>query len=224
MLAGIEAGCTRGVPGHHSKASRSRSGGPLLVDIARLRPTQVGVGMRAVAAKRRKVEARAERRKDLARFLGKRVIPSVRGPGDGLFIIDHHHLGMALWQAEVERAYVRIVDDLSSLAPRTFWRHMEMLGWVYPYDERGERVMPGDLPRRLDGLRSDIYRDLAWSVRVAGGFVKSPEPFAEFRWAEFFRANITRRALREDYEAAVKTARRLARSKEAKVLPGYVAA
>jgi hypothetical protein len=148
----------------------------------------------------------------------------VRGPGGRLYIVDRHHLGVALWQAEVERAYVRIIDDLSRLAPRAFWHHMEAAGWVYPFDERGERVSLSDLPARLDALRSDLYRDLAWSVRVAGGFVKSPEPFAEFRWAEFFRANLARRALREDYEAAVKSAHRLARSKEAKALPGYIAA
>ncbi len=199
-----------------------KSAKPVLVPLEVLHPTQVAVGMRAVAWKRRKVERRAGRSKQIERFLGARPIPSVVGPEGALYMIDSHHLGLALWQAEVEKAYVSIIDDLSRLPKAQFWRRMEASGRLYPFDEEGRRVRPSRLPGALHALREDPFRDLAWSVREAGGFAKSPVPFAEFRWAEFFRAHLSERTLRRDYERAVARALKLSRCPEARGLPGYV--
>ena len=191
------------------------------VPIESLRPTQVAVGMRAVAYKRAKVEQRARRAKHLRKFLHRRPIPSVVGPGGDLFMIDHHHLGLALWQSEIDTAYVRIVADLSGIPPSQFWYRMEARGLLYPFDESGARVSPARLPRRLGALRDDPYRDLAWSVREAGGFLKSHEPFSEFRWADFFRDRISERTLVRSYETAVERALALSRSRAARELPGF---
>lgn len=197
---------------------------PILVPIDMLRPTQVAVGMRAVAQKRDKVESRAGKSKLILRFLDKRPIPSVVGPGGDLFIIDHHHLGLALWQADIEQAFVRIVDDLSALPKPTFWTRMEASGRLYPFDESGHRIRPSGLPPALHALRHDPFRDLAWSVREAGGFAKSPVPYAEFRWAAFFREHISARTLRTNYDSAVAKALRLTATREAANLPGFLAA
>src|SRR5262249_15226064 len=67
----------------------------LSVPLEELRPTQMAVGMRAVEAKREKVERRARSLRKLRRYLENRPIPAVRGPNDDLFIIDHHHLSLA---------------------------------------------------------------------------------------------------------------------------------
>lgn len=191
----------------------------LLVPLSRLRPTQAAVGMRSVANKRRKVERRASR---LDKFLDNRPIPSVRGPGGDLFMIDHHHLGLALWQAEVECAYVCVIEDLSVLPVAMFWQSMEASGRLHPFDNQGRRISPSRLPARLSGLDDDPYRDLAWSVRQEGGFTKTGEPYCEFVWADFFRDRLSRRLLRRDFEAAIKSAVRLARSPDAAHLPGFV--
>jgi hypothetical protein len=178
--------------------------------------------MRSVAAKREKVIRRAERRDKITRFLDRRPIPSVLGPEGQLYIIDHHHLGLALWQAEVDAAVVRIVEDLSSLPKPVFWTRMEAAGRLYPFDEAGQRVRPSRLPKALPALREDPFRDLAWSVREAGGFKKCSEPYAEFRWAAYFRQHIAARTLDRNYDLAVEKAVKLCRAKEAKRLPGYV--
>ena len=191
------------------------------VPLEELRPTQSAVGMRAVAKKRARVEQRASESKRLEKFLGKRPIPSVLGPGGELFMIDHHHLGLALWQAEVESAFVFIIEDLSVLPVAAFWREMEAKGRLYPFDEAGRRIRPSRLPVRLGGLRADPYRDLAWSVREAGGYDKVARPYSEFEWADYFRGRITEAALARDYDAAVQRAVRLARKKTASRLPGY---
>jgi hypothetical protein len=196
---------------------------PLIrVPITSLRPTQAAVGMRAVATKRQKVEKRARQRGRIDDYLGQRPIPSVLGPGGDLFMIDHHHLGLALWQAEVESAFVIVVEDLSVLPVAAFWRRMEADGRVYPFDGDGQRISPARLPRRLGGLRADAYRDLAWSVREAGGFHKTRAPYAEFVWADFLRPRISEQALRRDYDGAVVKAVKLCRSRQAGGLPGFV--
>lgn len=196
------------------------SSAPITVPIESLRPTQVAVGMRAVAAKRKQLAAR--KRRKIGRYLERRPIPAVYGPGQELYIVDHHHLSVALLQSRVANAFVRIIDDYSDLTPRQFWSTMEKQGLVYPFDETGSRVSLSRMPCDIDSLKADVYRDLAWSVREAGGFKKTRAPYSEFRWAEFFRTTIPKRLVIDCYEEAVSLGRKLARSAAAAGLPGYV--
>lgn len=194
----------------------------LSVPLDELRPTQMAVGMRAVAAKREKVERRARNVRKLRRYLEDRPIPAILGPDDDLFIIDHHHLSLALLKSDVGEAFVRVVGDLSDLPRKRFLRRMANLGLLHAYDRHGRAVCPTKLPERLDELRADPYRDLAWSVREAGGFAKTGKPYAEFRWADFFRARIARSTVRRDFDYAHDRAMWLARSREAMRMPGYI--
>ncbi len=203
------------------RACDGQSGTIHLVPLESLRPTQVTVGMQSVHAKRRKIESRGRSAKDIEKLIARRPIPAVRGPDDFLYIIDHHHFGLALWKADVSRAYAEVVADRSSLTGSQFWAFMETKGFLHPFDEDDRRVDPGDLPDCLPALRADPYRDLAWAVREAGGFEKSTQPFAEFRWASFFRAHFTRRALERDPDGTVRKALKLCRSQDAAGLPGY---
>jgi len=182
----------------------------------------MAVGMRSVDTKRRKIEDRADKRKRLERVLTKRPIPAVRGIGNELYMIDHHHFGLALWQAEIETAYVQIIDDISTLSPGAFWRQMEADGRVYPYDEDGLRVAHDTLPKRLHGLRDDPFRDLAWEVRAAGGYKKTRIPYAEFQWANLFREHIKLTTVRRKHASAFDRAMKLCRSREAADLPGFI--
>lgn len=178
--------------------------------------------MRAVAAKRERVENKAHRKKKILRFIEKRPIPAVLGPGQRCYIIDHHHLSLALWQSDVREAFVSIIADLSDLNSQRFWGHMAASGRVYPYDEWGNEVHHSQLPHALDKLRADHYRDLAWSVREEGGFKKSRAPYAEFMWAQFFRQHVSPAMVRRDYDGALEAALRLSRTRGAVHLPGYI--
>lgn len=193
---------------------------PIVVPIDSLRPTQVAVGMRAVAAKRKRLGAR--KRRKMGRYLQQRPIPAVYGPNRELYIVDHHHLSLALLQSRVETAFVKIIDDYSDMSPKQFWAAMETQGLVYPFDETGSRVALSRMPTGIRSLRADAYRDLAWSVREEGGFKKTRAPFSEFRWAEFFRTTIPEYILTDNYKEAVALGKKLARSAAAAGLPGYV--
>lgn len=196
--------------------------GLIMVSLEALRPTQMSVGMRAVTYKRRKFERRIKKAKGLENALRRRPIPAVRGPRGELFIVDHHHLGLALWQAEIESAYVRVIGDFSRLRMPHFWQRMQSNGWLHPFDEEGHPVAPHSLPPWLHAMRHDPFRDLAWEVREAGGFEKSHTPFAEFLWAHYFRARISLSAIREDPSAVLNEAMKLARTRAAADLPGWI--
>lgn len=202
-------------------ATRDAAHDPVVVPLSRLRPTQGAVGMRAVAARREKIERVATKTKKIESFLETRPIPAVAGPGGALFIIDRHHLTLALMQSRVSGALVEVIDDLSGHSVPRFWRAMIETGRAYPFDENGRPIALHRMPQSVAALRHDPFRDLAWSARELGAFTKDLTPFAEFQWAEFFRAHISERFVLQNYELAVEVALRLARTADARGLPGY---
>ncbi|MBU6268221.1 MAG: chromosome partitioning protein ParB [Sphingomonadales bacterium] len=189
------------------------------VPIRHLRPTQMTVGLREVEAKRAAWRARVAR--DGGEFLGSHMIPAVTGPGDSLWLIDHHHLLRALDEEGVETVLVSIVARLGHLPKPRFLSFMDARNWLHPYDAEGKRREWKDLPRHIGKLHDDPYRSLAGEVRRAGGFAKSPMPYAEFLWADFLRDHIKPHKLADDFDAALTKALRLARSGKANHLPGF---
>lgn len=194
---------------------------PLLhpIAIAELRPTQVSIGMREVAEKRE--EWRNLGREKKARFLGRHMIPVVLGPKDGHYIIDHHHLARALQEEGVKEVMVTLVDDLSFLNRETFWTVLDHRRWVHAYDANGHRCPFEDIPKSVAKLKDDPCRSMAGALRRVGGFAKDTELFGEFLWADFVRRKLGRKTIIKDFDAALKKALVLAKSPEAKYLPGW---
>jgi hypothetical protein len=188
-----------------------------------LKPTQGAVGMRAVAAKRQRIKCRSASARRIESYLGKRAIPAVVGPDEEVYMVDRHHLSLALHRSGIQDVFVSILADLSALPRERFWQRMERNGLLHPYDAAGARIHPSQLPQTVCELAHDPYRDLAWSVRRMGGFRKSVLPFSEFRWANFFRARIAREVVRADYAIAVRQALWLTGERSARSLPGYSA-
>jgi hypothetical protein len=81
---------------------------PLLsIAPAKLRPTQLTVGKAEVAAKRAEWEKLG--RKKRRELLGKHCFPGVLGPKQRVYIVDHHHLGLALLEEGVKTVPVIIL-------------------------------------------------------------------------------------------------------------------
>jgi len=189
------------------------------IPIDRLRPTQVTVGMHEVKTKRWALRQRATRR--IGRFLGDHMIPVILGPGNRHYIIDHHHLALALLGAGVKNVLVTVIADLSMLEPDQFWIVLDHHSWVHPYDQDGRRVNFTKIPKSVDRLKDDPFRSLAGELRRAGGFAKDTTPFSEFLWADFLRRHLERRRVKQDFSAAVRQAMKLAKSQDAHYLPGW---
>jgi hypothetical protein len=189
------------------------------VPIGALRPTQITVGMREVAAKRARWREESKSKKPV--FLGKHMIPVVLGPKDRHFIIDHHHLALALHEEGVKEVLCTVVAKLDRLEPDSFWFVLDNHNWMHPFDDHGRRRDYGDIPKSVAGLVDDPFRSLAGQLRRAGGFAKDTTPFSEFLWADFLRRRIKRKAVEDSFDRALAKALQLAKSLEAGYLPGW---
>lgn len=188
--------------------------------LARLRPTQFSVGYGEVELKASEWKKMKKKQRDQA--LQSHVFPAVLGPGHEYYIVDHHHLGIALLEEDVKEVWVTKLDDMSWLDPPIFWRTMEFRAWTHPYDYRGRRCPYTDMPVKLTKLQNDPYRSLAGLVRMGGGYAKVEAPFAEFLWADFFRSRITARQISGRQSQAVRAAIKMAHSQQARYLPGWI--
>lgn len=191
--------------------------------ISVLHPTQFSVGMEEV---RDKQDGLAGMKNSKRReYLKKHPVPVIKGPNGEKYIVDHHHLTRAAWQAGEDEVYTEVVQDWSNLGRKDFWRKMIETEMVYLYDADGKGPQdPKILPENVYDMTDDPYRSLAWKVKVRGAIDKVKIPFFEFRWAQFFRALISSWSTPEEWNEAVEQGIRLAKTHpDAALLPGYIA-
>jgi hypothetical protein len=189
------------------------------IAIAELRPTQLTVGYREVAAKRAAWDAMTKATRK--QFLDGHVVPVVLGPSQRRYVVDHHHLARALADDGQDTVLVGQLADFSVLSKPEFWLVMQHRRWVYPFDANGERQPFDALPKTIAQLADDPWRSLAAALRDAGGFAKENEPFAEFLWADFLRRRLDAALLAADFKAAIAAALKLAHTPAAAHLPGW---
>lgn len=194
---------------------------PNVIALSQLKPTQVTVGMLQVKHKQKRLKELIRRPSELVDFILERPIVVVRGPGAKAYVIDHHHLALALLREKYETAPMFVEDDFSSLALPAFWRKMQAKHFVHPFDEKGKLVPLSRIPATLNGLKDDPYRSLAGFARELGAFNKVETPFAEFLWADYFRIHIPRHLVKKDFQKALKHAVTLAAAPWASKLPGF---
>lgn len=192
---------------------------PLLsIHPAKLRPTQMTVGKAEVADKRAQWERLG--RKKRKELLAEHWFPGVLGPKNQVFIVDHHHLGLALLEEKVKQVPVMIQRDFSWLEPPVFWKTMEFNRWAHPYDARGERQGYESIPDSLEAMTDDPYRTLAARVRLAGGYSKDATPYAEFLWADYYRRHMKLKGSKVSVKQ-LQDALLLAHAHDTAYLPGW---
>lgn len=194
---------------------------PVLLPVAieDLRPTQITVGRREVEIKRKawRERTRAKERE----FLGRHMIPVIKGLKDRFYIIDHHHLALSLHEEGVKEVQIVIYGDLGMVDEALFWPTMSARNWVHPFDGKGKRRGYDAIPRHLRDLVDDPYRSLAGALRRMGAFAKDIEAFSEFQWADFMRTRVKKSLIEKEFDRALETAMALAKSKDAIYLPGW---
>jgi hypothetical protein len=191
--------------------------------VLELKPTQFAVGMLEVDEKIATV--RKYSKKQLRKFVDEMPVPVVRSPHQDLYVVDHHHFLSVCFNLGIKKVHVKIIKDFSNtkMSYPQFWKWMFKTRSAYPFCQFGEGPRKAlYLPKDIRGLADDPYRSLAWFVRKAGAFESSDKNFAEFQWANFFRA----RKLFDQYgprgmpNALIKAVQ-LAQSPAARRLPGY---
>jgi hypothetical protein len=192
------------------------------IPIAELRPTQRTVGFREVEEKRREWRERSKKPgKKAGEYLGRHMVPAVLGPAGRHYLIDHHHLAMALHEEKQTDVLVTVTADLSALPKAAFWTYLDNRALCHPYDAAGKRRTFDDIPKRIADLADDPYRSLAGELRRIGGFAKDTTPFSEFLWADFLRPRVKAKQISEHFSAAIEKALSLAKSEAASYLPGW---
>jgi hypothetical protein len=190
-----------------------------IIPIADLVPTQVTVGMREVDIKRRRWQERP--RSEAADYINRHRLPIILGPHARPYLIDRHHLALALQCEGIRQLPVTIVANMSALGFEEFWATLEDYKWTHPFDDEGRRCSYDDMPPSVDRLIDDPYRSLAGALKRAGGYAKDKTPFSEFRWADFLRCRIPRELAERYSGRALALAMHLAQGSEASALLGW---
>jgi hypothetical protein len=188
-----------------------------------LRPTQFVLGMKEIESKVSKMTA--FNNKEMLAYCADHKIPVVIGPKEELYMIDHHHFARACWETNVEAYSVKIIKDLSNKNEKDFWNFMIREEWVYLNDQFGVGPhSPLAFPSDIRCLADDPFRSLAWAVLDEGFIKKQNIPFFEFKWAAFFRFNLDIPLhSKSNFKMAIALAIKLAQSKAAQGLPGFIA-
>jgi hypothetical protein len=189
------------------------------VRIAELRPTQITIGRLEVEERKKHWRTRKGRKE--AAWFETHMIPVVLGPKERHYIIDHHHLALALMEEGLEEIFVLPVAHLERLAQDLFWTFLDNRGWMHPFDDKGRRRPYDEIPSSLHEMVDDPFRSLAGALRRAGGYAKDTTPFSEFLWADFLRRRMKRRLAKDDFGQALREALKLAKSRDADYLPGW---
>lgn len=184
-----------------------------------LRPTQMTVGFREVAIKRRQWRHADEEAR--GRLLRRHVVPAVVGPKGRIYIVDHHHFTRALLEEGASAVAVYILADLEHLPKDEFWVFLDNSAWCHAYDQDGRRRDLSDIPKSLTDLADDPFRSLVGELERAGGCAKSDKPFSEFLWADFLRRRIDKAFVEKEFGSALVQALKLAKSTDASSLPGW---
>lgn len=94
--------------------------------------------------------------------------------------------------AELKRAFVQVVLDLSHAGPTELWRTLRENGLCY-LSLCGRPIHESELPRHIGSLVDDPYRSISWLARVRSqleggpGYLKVAIGFMEFTWADYLR-------------------------------------
>jgi hypothetical protein len=209
-------------------SKESKKGALCIASISQLRPTQIAVGGLEVQKKERKIKKLINHPEILAEIEFEEPEPTVIGPDGNLFIVDHHHLALALYRQGVYKTFCVVLENLSNFSETQFWDQMIQNHWIYPYDENG--IGPyavQKIPSSLLDLKNDPYRSLAGAVKAKGGYQRTSIPFADFQWANFFRSRIIMEYApggdpdKSSFKKATEAALRLAGSPDAAQLPGF---
>ncbi|KKZ13258.1 MAG: plasmid partitioning protein ParB [Candidatus Synechococcus spongiarum SP3] len=194
----------------------------LEVPVARLRPTQMCVGLAEV--QRRVQDFKGSPLKERRAYLKRKPVPLVRnGPGH-LWMVDRHHRLRALLQVDPEAtAFGYVVLEAPTADSGLTLRALQQRGWLYLHNRCGQGPWPPEyLPQQLSKLQDDAYRSLVWRLKQEGAIAAAPSvPFHEFRWGAWLR-RCSLPAFHSLYlELALPTARHFVCSPAASVLAGW---
>lgn len=187
-----------------------------------LQPTQLTFGAIEVDSRAQKFRALSER--DRSKSIAEHPLPVIVGPGNTIYLTDHHHFALAAAQVLGDQGKLlgTVLHNWSNRTKEDFWDSMIQSDYVYLMDEHGRGPFGVDrLEHSIFELKNDPLRSLAWGVRNEGGYDRSNVSHADFLWAQYFRPNFPAEFVTASFSKAVTAATVSAGRPEASGLPGY---
>ncbi len=215
----VAAGCAAAAPEAPPCSPQAAVGSVCESDLARLHPTQFGVGELQVAQEKKELARKSPGK--LRKTILDKKIAVVIGPDGKFWLVDRHHLSRALWEIGERRVPVQIVGRIDK--PDEFWRAMRSANWAWLFDERGNPRDPAELPPHIKDLPDYGYRSLAGFAEDEHLFNKPGQVFfIEFAWARYFGEQLGwAEVTAENLPQRLEQARHLACLPAAAALPGY---
>ncbi|WP_413293662.1 ParB-like protein [Bdellovibrio sp. HCB185ZH] len=193
------------------------------IQILKLRPTQMALGMEEVSSKIKKLKRLTPEK--LQKELRSNPITTVKAPNGHYYVVDGHHRLFSYWSLGIKKIPIEVIKVFGkTVGFESFWKQMLQHHWAHPFDLSGSGPQnPLYLSQNIRGLENDPYRSLAWLVRAHKGYKKTEVTFADFKWAQYFRKHkIIEPNFEVNYQKHLPRALQLAQGKGAKKLPGYI--
>ena len=186
------------------------------VPVADLVPTQMTVGMREVSFKRRRWRERSSRQ--AADYLNKLRIPVVLGPNARQYLIDRHHLILALRDEGIGEFTVSVVANLGTLVSTNSGQVLKGKTGLIHSTMRDGGVATTTCRRPSIACRTIPFARWREHSREPEGMPRMKRHISEFKWADFLRCRIPRELIERDFGRALAMAMHLAEGAEAKSL------
>ena len=192
------------------------------MDVQRLQPTQMCIGLAEVRSRQRDFLNDSD--EERLRYLRTKPVPLVRNGKGELWMLDRHHRLRALLEMEPGMTtYGYVVEELETHDRAVVLEHLQQRGWLYLFDGRGLGPQAAQaMPTALLHLQDDPYRSLVWKLKKERAIKPQPLiPYHEFRWGAWLRSRPLPPFSSMQLEPALPAARRLVRSASAAHLAGW---
>ena len=203
-------------------------GDKCICDVDKLLPTQMSYSARETELLRASLEKiPRDETKNLFYEQIQKAQKIAIGP-DGLYELGPIDWIRAHRSLKIRAMVCDVVVNLVSLSLTDFWGSLLMRKWVAPIDENGIGMYPIKKIPAMDHSMNDPYRGLVYEIRRRHGIERSDDPFADFKWANYFRKHVKLKEDSEDkaasehaFQSAATEALEWAHKTEAVGLPGF---
>ncbi len=139
------------------------------------------------------------------------------------YLVDGHHMLNAMHRAGHKTFLVQVVENWSGISQTEFETRLLDRGYCLVLSEGAARYpeLRGIISQKAIALPDDPYRSLAWGVKKVGGFAKSEQDYAEFKWARYLETKISVSLIHQDFKQAIRESLSFVHLPQASLLPGY---
>lgn len=171
------------------------AGTKCIYKIEDLRPTQSEVGQYQIDKKVKQFKKLSP--SQIETLLEKKIVPVVIGPDGNLYLIDHHHTSLALFDVGQKDAHIVVKENWLKMEPnkampdrmKAFWERLDEKQFCFLKKADGTWIDPlsRSFPKTLAQCGDNPYRSLVWILSQDGALKEGVIPYYEFYISEVLK-------------------------------------